>query len=72
MNILRGITYVLVLIGALNWGLTGMFGFDLAASLFGDMSVMTRIIYSVIGISAVVLMIADRGAIFDRECSCLN
>lgn len=50
---LKYTAYVLVLIGALNWGLVGLFGFDLVAAVFGDMSVLSRIIYSIIGISAI-------------------
>jgi len=44
------IALVLVLIGAINWGLIGFFGFDLVRVLFGDMTVLSRIIYSVVGI----------------------
>jgi len=54
MNILRYTAYALVLIGALNWGLIGLFGFDLVAAIFGDMTVMSRIIYSLVGISAII------------------
>ncbi len=42
---------ILVIIGALNWGLIGLFQFDLVASLFGGQtSVLSRIIYSLVGI----------------------
>lgn len=41
---------VLVIIGAINWGLIGFFGFDLIRILFGDMSLISRIIYAVVGI----------------------
>jgi hypothetical protein len=44
---------ILVLIGALNWGLVGAFNFDLVATIFGSMSVVSRIIYSLVGLSAV-------------------
>ena len=54
MNFLKYTAYVLTLIGALNWGLIGIFGFNLVAAIFGDMTVLARIIYSLIGISAVV------------------
>jgi hypothetical protein len=42
-----------VLIGAFNWGLVGLFGFDLVAFLFGEMSLLSRIIYSIVGISSI-------------------
>ncbi len=57
MDILMKTLSVLCLIGALNWGLVGLFGFDLVAFLFGAMSIVSRIIYSVIGIGAVVLVV---------------
>lgn len=46
--------YILVLIGALNWGLIAFFNFDLVAFLFGEMTLLTRIIYAIVGISAIV------------------
>ena len=47
-------SFVLVLIGALNWGLVGLFKFNLVARLFGEMSMLTRIIYIIIGLSAII------------------
>lgn len=41
---------LLVIIGALNWGLIGLFGFDLVASLFGGQNaLLSRIVYSLVG-----------------------
>ena len=58
---MRGLTnYVLIpltIIGALNWGLIGIFGFDLGAWLFGPGSVLSSIIYSIIGIAALIWLI---------------
>ena len=54
MNILRYVAYTLTLIGALNWGLIGLFGFDLVASIFGEMTLVTRILYTLVGISAII------------------
>ncbi len=46
------IALILVIIGALNWGLIGLFGFDAVAFLCGgQMAVLSRIIYSVVGIA---------------------
>jgi hypothetical protein len=42
---------VLVIIGALNWGLVGLFSFDLVAAIFGSGSTFTRIIYTLVGLS---------------------
>lgn len=51
MKILDTIALLLVIIGAINWGLIGIFGFDLVAAIFGNMSLISRIIYSLVGIS---------------------
>ncbi len=62
MRNLQALAYVLVIIGALNWGLIGIFGFNLVSFLFGEMTVLTRIIYSLVGISAVFhLIVATSG-----------
>ncbi|MBR1460629.1 DUF378 domain-containing protein, partial [bacterium] len=50
MRILRIIAYILVIIGAINWGLVGFFNFDLVASIFGEMTFLTRLIYDLVGI----------------------
>ena len=42
-------TLFLIVVGALNWGLMGIFSFDLFATIFGDMTVLTRIAYTLIG-----------------------
>ena len=45
---------ILVIIGAINWGLIGLFSFDLVASLFGGQtSMLSRIIYSLVGLAGV-------------------
>ncbi len=54
MHILKLITFILVIIGALNWGLVGIFNIDLVAMIFGDMTVLSRIVYSLVGISAII------------------
>jgi len=44
---------VLILIGALNWGLVGFFDFDLVAFLFGQMTTVSRIIYALVGLAGI-------------------
>jgi uncharacterized membrane protein YuzA (DUF378 family) len=51
---------VLVVVGGLNWGLVGLFGFDLVAMLFGPMSVLSRIVYGLVGLGAVYQALAWR------------
>ena len=46
------ITLVLVIVGGLNWGLVGAFDFNLVAALFGDGSALSRIVYILVGLSA--------------------
>lgn len=49
----------LTIIGGINWGLIGLFGFDLVAAIFGQMSLLTRIIYILVGLSAAWLIYAQ-------------
>lgn len=55
---------ILVIIGALNWGLIGLFRFDLVATIFGGQSAMlSRIVYSLVGLAgiyAITLLFKDR------------
>jgi len=46
---------VLLVVGGLNWGLVGLFGFDLVATIFGDMSVVSRVVYALVGLSALMV-----------------
>ncbi|MDD3805602.1 MAG: DUF378 domain-containing protein [bacterium] len=48
---------VLLIIGGLNWGLIGAFGFNLVAAIFGDMTVISRIIYVLVGLSAIYIAV---------------
>jgi uncharacterized membrane protein YuzA (DUF378 family) len=52
MKGLNIITLVLVIVGGINWGLVGLFEFNLVAAIFGAGSVISRIIYIVVGASA--------------------
>ena len=48
------ICLILVIIGALNWGIIGLFGFDVVAYLFGgQMAVLIRIIYGIVGLAGI-------------------
>ena len=52
MRIINIVTLALVIVGGLNWGLVGLFDFDLVATLFGEMSSLSRIVYILVGASA--------------------
>lgn len=66
MKILNCIALTLTIIGAINWGLIGFFNFDLVAFIFGNMSVVSRIIYAVVGLCGLYL-ITFYGLLCDRE-----
>ncbi len=50
------IALILVIVGGLNWLLVGIFSFDLVAAIFGAMSVIARIVYILVGISAIYMI----------------
>lgn len=54
MKVLYYIALTLVIIGALNWLLIGLFSFDLVATLLGNMSVFSRIVYVLVGIAGFI------------------
>lgn len=51
MKIIDKIALVLIIIGAINWGLIGLFEFNLVEAIFGNMTILSRIIYALVGIS---------------------
>ena len=52
MSAIQKISLLLLVIGGLNWGLVGLFGFDLVAAIFGEMSLVSRVVYVLVGASA--------------------
>jgi uncharacterized protein len=54
------IATVLVVIGALNWALVGLFSFDLVAALFGTLSPLSRIIYVLVGLAGLYMIFFTR------------
>ncbi len=56
MSMLEWVAFVLVMVGALNWGLVGAFGYDLVAMLFGAMSTLSRIVYVLVGLGALYMV----------------
>ncbi len=61
MKAIKIISLILVIIGGLNWGLVGLFGFDLVAAIFGDMSAISKVVYVLVGIGAIVVAIDTAG-----------
>lgn len=62
---LHWIALVLAVVGALNWGLVGLFEFDLVAALFGTMSPMSRLVYAAVGLAGLAL-VATASAVTSR------
>ena len=50
MKVIDKIALVLIIIGAINWGLIGIFNFDLVSAIFGEMSIISRIVYGLVGV----------------------
>jgi len=56
MKTIGVIALVLVIIGALNWGLVGLFEFDLVEAVFGVMTTFSRVVYTLVGVSGLVVI----------------
>lgn len=54
MNILYKITLLLTIIGAINWGMIGLFAFNFVDMLFGTSSFLSTLIYILVGISGII------------------
>jgi len=51
MKVLNTLVLILVIVGALNWGLIALFDFNLVAWLFGEMTMLSRIVYGLVGLA---------------------
>ena len=66
MHIVRTIAYALVITGAIVWGIVGFFNYNIVAALFGDATLMSRIVYALVGISGITLLATNEF----EECYC--
>ena len=57
----------LAIIGGLNWGLVGLFDYNLVAFIFGQMSALSRIVYTIVGLAAVWLILVEFNLIPTKE-----
>jgi uncharacterized membrane protein YuzA (DUF378 family) len=57
LNAIDWLALVLVIVGGVNWGLVGLMDLDLVATIFGDMSTISRAVYALVGLSAVYMAI---------------
>jgi uncharacterized membrane protein YuzA (DUF378 family) len=53
------ISLILVIIGGLNWGLVGLFNYDLVAALFAAVPIVAKIIYDLVGLAAIYLALVS-------------
>ena len=58
LNVIDWVALALVIVGGLNWGLVGAFEFNLVDTIFGEGSALSRIVYVVVGISALYTIYA--------------
>ncbi len=56
LNVVTLIALILIIVGGLNWALIGLFSFDLVAFIFGNMSIVSRIVYTLVGLSAIYML----------------
>ncbi|MDF2883606.1 MAG: hypothetical protein K0R54_4163 [Clostridiaceae bacterium] len=58
LNLMDKISFILVILGAINWGLIGLFNFNLVAAIFGEPAPMiARIIYILVGIAGLNMIL---------------
>ena len=68
MKIVKKVAYILVIIGALNWGLFGLMSVDLVEKLFGFIPMLARVVYVTVGLSALYILI-ERFASDSCDCN---
>jgi len=66
MHIVRMIAYALVITGAIVWGIVGFFDYNIVAALFGNASLLSRFVYSLVGIAGITLLATNEF----EECYC--
>lgn len=64
LNFLDWIVLILLIIGGINWGLIGLFNFNLVETIFSNMPIITRIVYIIVGVCAIyaIIMLARKSA----------
>ena len=56
MGTLDWIVYILVIIGAINWGLVGLFNFDVVNAILGGIPILAKIVYILVGVAGLYLI----------------
>ena len=60
MKWLHYITFTLVVVGALNWGLVSLFNFNLVTALFSSVPSLEKLVYTLVGLSAVYVLVTHK------------
>lgn len=60
MKTLHMVAFILVFVGALNWGLMGLFSYNLVANVFGSIAGLENLIYILVGVSGVYLLFTHK------------
>lgn len=60
MKALNLLALILLVVGGLNWGLVGTTGFDLVRAIFGDMTLLSRVVYTLVGVAAIYQLLSLR------------
>jgi len=71
MRALTIISLLLIVIGALNWGLVGFFGYNLITALFGMSSLLGRLVYALVGLAGIFGIFVLGKLIESREDVCV-
>lgn len=61
MKWLHMVSVLLVVVGALNWGLVGLFNFNLVMYVLGSWPMVEKVVYVLVGLSAVYLLLTHKG-----------
>ena len=67
MKKLNILTLMLIIVGGFNWGLVGLFSFDLVAAIFGAGSILSKLVYILVGLSAAWQVMPLLSAMCSRE-----
>jgi len=62
-NVIYWVALVLAIVGGLNWGLVGALNLDVVATIFGNMSMLSRVVYVLVGIAALYLAASTAGKV---------
>ena len=65
MKFLKILIFIITVIGAINWGLVGLFRFDLIRTLFGDMTILSRGMYVLVGLCGLIALFSIYSSLID-------